>query len=127
VLAGCGSPHPAAPPRAAALAARLGCRVAQADPAPNWAADTLQYMDATGGPCSDGTDASVHVVIVTFASPAKQADWLRQNGIGVNSSDNVGYYQLAVGHLWAIASDGGALGPGTSHIVHVLGGKSTTF
>jgi hypothetical protein len=131
VLAGCGGAHSAAqpggPPRAAALAARLGCRVAHADPAPEWAADTVQYVDATGGPCSDGTDASVNVVIVTFASPAKQADWLRQNGIGVNSSDNIGYYQLAVGHLWAIASDTGALGPGARHIAGVLGGRNTTF
>jgi hypothetical protein len=49
LLAGCGSSHPAGPPRAAALAARLGCRVAHADPDPHWAADTVQYVDATGG------------------------------------------------------------------------------
>jgi hypothetical protein len=123
VLAGCGSPHPAAaPPRAAALAARLGCRVASADPDPQWAADTLQYVDATGGPCSDGTDASLHIVIVTFASAAKQAAWLRLNEIGVNSSDNAGYYQLAVGQLWAIA-----LGAGTGQIVRALGGRNTRF
>jgi hypothetical protein len=127
LLAGCGSSHPAGPPGAAALAVRLGCRVAHADPDPQWAADTVQYVDATGGPCSDGTDASLNIVIITFASAARQAVWLRQNGTGVNSSDNIGYYQLAVGHLWAIASDSGGLGKGTRHIVHVLGGRNTTF
>jgi hypothetical protein len=131
VLAGCAGAHPgshpAGPPTAAALAARLGCRVAHADPQPEWPADTVQYVDATGGPCSDGTDASLNIIIVTFASRARETHWLRQNGLGVNSSDNIGYYQLAVGPLWAIASDSGGLGAGTRHIVRVLGGKNTTF
>jgi hypothetical protein len=131
VLAGCGGSQPgsppAGPPTAAALAARLGCRVAHADPEPEWAADTVQYVDATGGPCSDGTDASLNIIIVTFASRARETSWLVQNGLGVNSSDNIGYYQLAVGPLWAIASDSGGLGTGTRHIVRVLGGKNTTF
>jgi hypothetical protein len=130
-LAGCGGSHPgshpAGPPTAAALAARLGCRVSHPDPVPEWAAGTVQYVDATGGPCSDGTDASLNIIIVTFASRAKETSWLRQNGLGVNSSDNIGYYQLAVGPLWAIASDSGGLGAGTRHIVRVLGGKNTTF
>jgi len=127
VLTACASAHPAGPPAAAALAARLGCRVAHADADPEWAADTVQYVDAAGGPCSDGTDASLNIIIVTFASTAKQAAWLHQNAVGVNSSDNMGYYQLAVGKLWAIASDSGGRGTGTRHIVGVLGGRNTTF
>ncbi|HEY6275225.1 MAG TPA: hypothetical protein VIX86_02730 [Streptosporangiaceae bacterium] len=129
VLAGCGSSpsHPAGPPKAGALAAKLGCRVAHADPDPQWASDTVQYVDATGGPCSNGTDASLNIVIVTFASKARENVWLHQNEIGVNSSVVVGYYQLAVGHLWAVASDSGGLSSGPGHIVRILGGKNTTF
>jgi hypothetical protein len=126
LLAGCGAAHFTGPPKAAALATKLGCRVSGADIGPQWSYDTVQYVDAAGGPCSDGTDAYNGIVIITFASGAKETDWLHQNGAAENSSLPDGYYELAVGHLWAIAADSGS-GPGVGHIISKLGGKDTTF
>jgi hypothetical protein len=127
-VAGCGSSgpqHPAGPPKAAALAARLGCHVRWADSSPQWSYDTTQYVDAFGGPCSDGTIEQVYTTIITFPSLAKETDWLHQNGAAENSSLPDGYYDVVAGHLWAVAS-GGIMGS-SSYVVRKLGGKDTTF
>jgi hypothetical protein len=40
-----------------------------------------------------------------------------------NASSPDGYFELAVGHLWAIASDSGGASSGIGHIIGILGGK----
>ena len=125
LLAGCGgAAHPAGPPKAAALAAKLGCRVESADSDPMWGYDTTQYIDATGGPCSNGTITDVYAVIITFPSQTKENDWLHQNSIAESSSFPDGYAEAVVGHLWAV-TNGGAFP--TGYVIRKLGGRDTTF
>ncbi len=127
-LAGCSgaAAHPVGPPKAAALADKLGCQVTSPVTGGSWAYDTVQYVNAAGGPCSDATIGGQGIIILTFASEAKETDWLHQNGIAESSSFPDGYFELVAGHLWAIAS-GGYGGFPTSYVVSVLGGKDTTF
>jgi hypothetical protein len=127
LLAGCGSAHPAGPPKAAALAAKLGCHVTGPEQGGEVAAyDTVQYVDASGGPCSDGTIGNQGIIIMTFASEAKETDWLHQNAAGMNATVVNGYFEVVSGRLWAIAS-GGYGGFPTSYVIRKLGGKDTTF
>lgn len=131
-LAACGGgapAKPAGPPTAASLAAKLGCHVAYPDSDPISSYDIVQYVDATGGSCSDGTAADVSITIITFPSQTKETDWLHQNEIAESASPagGNGYFELAVGHLWAIASDSGGASSGISYIISTLGGKDSTF
>ena len=125
LVAGCGSNAPAGPPKATAIASKLGCHVEWADSNPQWGYDTVQYVDANSGPCSNGTIDQVYTVIITFPSQAKETDWLHQNSIAESSSFPDGYFEVVAGHLWIIAS-GGTMG-NSSYVVRKLGGKDTTF
>jgi hypothetical protein len=139
-VAGCGGAaarHPAGPPRAGALAARLGCRVTGAAQGAGVAAyDTTQDVVASGGQCSDGSKVGAlagapgpGIDIITFASAAKEADWLHQNAAAEQAgfAGGSGYFEVVSGRLWVIASDGyGALYP-AQFVVRRLGGKDTTF
>jgi hypothetical protein len=112
---------------AAALAAKLGCKVAGTAHDQVAVHDTVQYANVSGGPCSSGTDVdSQGLIIITFASGAKQADWLRQNAAGQKSSPATGYFEVVSGHLWAVTS-GGNGGFDTAYILQKLGGNDTTF
>jgi hypothetical protein len=114
-------------PKAAALAARLGCKVTGTEGHQVAAHDTLQYADATGGPCSSETDIdSQGIIIITFASQAKETDWLHQNAAGQQSPSATGYDEVVSGHLWAIAA-GGNGGFNTTYVLHQLGGEDTQF
>jgi hypothetical protein len=127
LLAGCGgAAAPAGPPKAAALAARLGCHVTSAVTGGVAAYDTVQYVNAAGGPCSNATIGGQGIIIMTFASQAKETDWLHQNANGMQASLITGYAEVVSGHLWAIASGGYGVFP-TSYVIRKLGGKDTTF
>jgi hypothetical protein len=126
LVAGCGSPHPAGPPKAATLAAKLGCHVTGHESSQIAAYDVVQYEDASGGPCSTTAIGSQGVIIMTFPSEAKETDWLHQNAAKENATYASGYYEVVSGHLWAIASGGYGAFP-TSYVIHKLGGKDTTF
>jgi len=124
-LAACsGSPsgHPK-PPTAFSLAAKLGCHVSGPDDNLQWAYDTIQYVDAHDGPCTNGV---FDTVIITFSAQAKEDDWLHQNVIEESSSFPAGYDELVVGHLWAIGQVDGAA-PNLGYVTSILGGKDTTF
>jgi hypothetical protein len=130
-LAGCGSGHSSGSEssglKAASLAAKLGCKVAGTQHDQVAAHDTVQYANASGGPCSSETGIdSQGVIIITFASTGKEADWLRQNAAGQQASDPTGYPEVVSGHLWAIAP-GGSGGFNTTAVLGKLGGKDTTF
>jgi len=141
-LAGCGggshgSASPEATPEsptassgsatAAALAARLGCRVTGTQHDQLAASDTVQYAVASGGPCSSATDIdSQGLIIITFASQAKETDWLHKNAAGQKSSPAVGYFEVVAGHLWAVTSVGNG-GFDTAYVLRKLGGQDTTF
>jgi hypothetical protein len=124
-LAACGSsPHHASgPPKPSALASRIECRVTGPDSAPQTAYDTLQYVDVAEGPCSG---AYGPISIITFASMAKETDWLHQNAGMENQEFGGGYFEVITGHLWVLAS-AGSLGRGEAYMARRLGGKDNVF
>jgi hypothetical protein len=127
LLAGCGgAAHPAGPPKAAALAAKLGCHVTGNVSDPQWAYDAMQYVSIDGGPCAENgaINETGNLAIITFPSQAKETDWLHQNAAAENSTFPDGYFEVVAGHLWIVAS-GGVMGG--SFVVSKLGGKDTTF
>ena len=120
-----GPAPPAGPPKAAALAHKLGCRVTGPESGGEATYDTVQYVDVSGSPCVTGSFGGQGIIIMTFASAAKEVDWLHQNAAAEGSMSG-GYFEVVSGHLWAIASSGyGAFQ--TAHLIRKLGGRDTTF
>lgn len=125
-LAACGGSSNSGPPKAASLAAKLDCRVTGADGGQIAAYDTVQYVDASGGPCSTSAVGGQGIIIMIFASQGKETDWLHQNAAAESSNFPDGYDEVVSGNLWAIASGGYGAFP-TSYVLRKLGGKDTTF
>jgi len=84
----------------------------------------VQYVTADGGPCADGGAVNITGTpdILTFATQAKERDWLRQNAAAENAEFPDGYYEVVVGPLWIVASGGVMHG---DYVVRRLGGKDT--
>jgi hypothetical protein len=130
LAAGCGgAPHPAGPPKAAALAARLGCRVTGPEQAGGTVAtyDTVQYVAANGSSCAGATFDNFDdgIIIMTFASEAKETDWLHQNAAAMTGSSG-GYTEVVSGHLWAVAYGGFGVFS-ASEVISKIGGKDSAF
>src|SRR6266702_7479473 len=112
---GGGTAHHAGPPSPAVLAKKLGCRIDPWTDTPSVAAyDVRRAVDTT---CSPGIGDE----IMTFASAAKETDWLHQNQIANSGADAGGYPAVVAGHLWIVyPSDAVA---GTSAVIAVIGGR----
>lgn len=139
-LAACGgtaTPKPAVPhpPSPASIAARLGCKLAGfADVSDQDAYDTVAY-DSLVGPSGgsslcevSGSDVSAGDAsdVITFASQAKETDWLHQNDLAQagGAVTGSGYVGLVVGNLWIVTDGSGVAG--LDNIASRLGGKAVT-
>jgi hypothetical protein len=120
LLAACGGSGSAAshsaspgPPSPASIAARLGCQVSGPDSDAQDAYDTVAYdlLSAQGNPsslCSPGSGDAKDVI--TFASQAKETDWLHQNDLANSGPLANGFVGLIVGNLWIVTSGSGVVG-----------------
>lgn len=119
LLAACGGSGPAhstsspGPPSPASIAARLGCQVSGPDSDAQDAYDTVAYdsLSAQGNPsslCSPGSGDAEDVI--TFASQAKETDWLHQNDLANSGPLANGFVGLIVGNLWIVTSGSGIVG-----------------
>jgi hypothetical protein len=139
-LAACGgtaAPAPATPqpPSPASIAARLGCQVSGPSISAQDAYDTVAYdaLSATGDPSSPcyvqpPPDVSEGIAsdVITFASQAKETDWLHQNDLAQagGAVTGSGYVGLVEGNMWVVTSGSGVVG--LDNIAAKLGGKAVT-
>lgn len=140
-LAACGgSPAPKAaststPPSAASIAARLGCQVSGPSISAQDAYDTVAYdsLSAKGDPSTPcyvqpPPDVSQGIAedVITFASQAKETDWLHQNDLAQagGAVTGSGYVGLVADNLWIVTSGSGVVG--LDNIANRVGGRVVT-
>lgn len=124
--------HTPAPPSPAAVAAWLGCQLAPyADVGQQDAYDTVAYdsLTAAGNPsalCAVGNGSASDVI--TFASQARETDWLHQNDLAQagGAVAGSGYVDLVAGPLWIVTSGSGAADNGIVTALKPHGGREVT-
>jgi hypothetical protein len=126
------APRPAAPsaPSPESLAALLGCQVTGPDTSQQDAYDTLAYDGLSmpgdpAAPCQVGQGQAA--AVITFASQARETDWLHQNDLANAGRFAQGYVGLVVGPLWVVPDEGGVVGLGSlAGALAPAGGRQVT-
>jgi hypothetical protein len=121
----------ASPPSPASLAHRLGCSLAPyADVNQQDAYDTVAYDSLTApgdpsSPCEVGDGSASDVI--TFASQAKETDWLHLNDLAQSAGEfGSGYVALVEGPLWVVTSGSGVADNGIVAKLAPIGGREVT-
>lgn len=138
-LAACGSAASTAPasapakpsaPSPASVASALGCQDTGPDTAPQDAYDTVAYdgLSADGNPASPCyAGNAIADAVITFASEAKETDWLKQNDLANSGQFANGYTGLVEGPLWVVPDGLGVVGLSTLQSeLGPLGGREVT-
>lgn len=138
VLTACGGSSPAtvrAPsaPSPASIAAWLGCQLApysdvnQQDSYDTVAYDALIAAGDPSSPCTPGGPSGGSADdVITFASQAKETDWLHQNDLAQSNGIGSGYVALVEGPLWVVTSGSGVVDDGIVSALASHGGREVT-
>ena len=133
-LAACGSTGSSAahsgPPAPAAIATWLGCQLAPyADVSQQDSYDTVAYdsLITPGDPSSPcQVDGGIASDAITFASQARETDWLHQNDLAQSNGLGNGYVALVAGPLWVVTSGSGVADTGIISRLTSHGGREVT-
>jgi hypothetical protein len=136
-ITACGGGSPAAahsaspsPPSPATIAAWLGCQLApysdinQQDSYDTVAYDSLITPGDPSSPCQVG--GGIASDVITFASQAKETDWLHQNDLAQSNGLGTGYVALVAGPLWVVTSGSGVADNGIVAALASHGGREVT-